>query len=531
MVKMERMQRIFEKDKGKRIVEKGKKGIFYILFGRTGIIAMLLLVQLALLFLLFGKLQDYMIYVYGSFYVLSVVTAVLIVNRRGNDGYKLAWMIPITFAPVFGCLFYLFMDMQIEGKVVNMLLDKRTKKIKHYMEQSEEICAQLEQKDMQMRNLSRYIWERGNYPTYTGTKVTYFPLGEDKFEALVRELKQAKQFIFLEYFIVAEGRMWNTILEILKERAGAGVDVRLMYDGGCTLRLLPHGYEKELRSYGIKCQVFNPIKPVLSSMQNNRDHRKIAVIDGHTAFTGGINLADEYINEKLRFGHWKDTAIMLQGNAAKSFTWMFLQMWNERSVDYDRFLRVDIPEKFTKQEGYVIPYSDSPLDHESMGELVYMDVLNTAKKYVHIMTPYLIPDENMITAFTYAAKRGIDVKIIMPSIPDKKYAFALAKTYYMELLQAGVEIYQYIPGFVHAKTFVSDDEKAVVGTINVDYRSLYLHFECAAMLYRVDAITDIEQDFQKTLLSCKKITVEDCKKEKIVTKICGKLLRLIAPLM
>lgn len=252
-----------------------------------------------------------------------------------------------------------------------------------------------------------------------------------------------------------------------------------------------------------------------------------------TAFTGGVNLADEYIGELERFGTWKDTAIMVQGEAVRNFTLMFLEIWNvdEPQENYEKYLDASYCYGMTEGEGYVIPYGDSPLDHENVGELVYMDILNSAKDYVHIMTPYLILDHEMLTALTYAAKRGVDVKIIMPGIPDKAYAFALAKTYYPELLRAGVKIYQYKPGFVHAKSFTSDDCKGVVGTINLDYRSLFLHFECAVYLYQVPQIADVEADFQETLKDCREISMEDWKNEKFITKLTGRVLRLIAPLM
>ena len=282
--------------------------------------------------------------------------------------------------------------------------------------------------------------------------------------------------------------------------------------------------------------MFSPIRPTLSTYQNNRDHRKIAVIDGHTAFTGGVNLADEYINQKTRFGHWKDTAIMLKGDAVLSFTMMFLQMWNitERTPEaYSRYLT---PADYQLSEGldsngFVLPYGDSPMDREQVGEQVYMDILNQAKSYVHIMTPYLILDDEMENALCYAAKRGIDVKIIMPHIPDKKYAYMLARTYYPELIQAGVKIYEYTPGFVHAKVFVSDNEKAVVGTINLDFRSLYLHFECAAYIYDHPVVLDVEKDYQETLENCMLITMENCKNYSWSGKKLGRLMRLVAPLM
>lgn len=308
-----------------------------------------------------------------------------------------------------------------------------------------------------------------------------------------------------------------------------------MYDGTCSFSLLPYHYPKKLEEMGIQCHMFAPVVPALSTYQNNRDHRKIVVIDGRVAFTGGINLADEYIGRKERFGVWKDTAIMVEGDAVRSFTLMFLEMWNvekhRKIEDFNTYLDVEQVKLPAAGDGFVMPYGDSPLDHEPVGENVYLDILYTAKDYVHIMTPYLILDHDMITALTYAAKRGVEVLIIMPHIPDKWYAFMLAKTYYEELMDAGVQIYEFTPGFVHAKVFTSDDRKAVVGTINLDYRSLYLHFECAVYLYRNEEIPSIEEDFQKTLEQCQKMRPEDVKEMPLRNRLAGKVLRLLAPLM
>ena len=374
----------------------------------------------------------------------------------------------------------------------------------------------------------------GGYPIYENTSVKYFPLGDDKFEEMKIQLEKAEKFIFMEYFIVEEGKMWNAILEILERKAKQGVDVRFMYDGMCCLVLVPYSYPKKLQEKGIKCKMFQPIRPALSTEQNNRDHRKILVIDGHTAFTGGVNLADEYINQKEVYGHWKDTAVMIKGDAVKSFTIMFLQMWNiteKEDCNYNLFLnRTAKPEK-QGNYGFVMPYGDSPLDNEYVGENVYLDILNTAEDYVHIMTPYLIIDNEIITALKYSAKRGIETTIIMPHIPDKMYAYLLARTFYQELIEAGVNIYEYTPGFVHAKCFISDDKKATVGTVNLDYRSFFLHFECGVFMYGNDEIANIEKDYQETLKKCQKITIEDCKHYPIVKKVAGRVLRLIAPLM
>ena len=277
--------------------------------------------------------------------------------------------------------------------------------------------------------------------------------------------------------------------------------------------------------------MYAPIHPILSTHYNNRDHRKILVIDGKVGFTGGINISDEYINRIEKHGHWKDTAVMLEGDAVQGLTMMFLQMWHvsEKNPEYGKYLERENRDLQTR--GFVMPYGDSPFDDELIGEMVYMDILNRAKKYVHIMTPYLIIDQRMLTALCFAAKRGIDVKLILPHVPDKKFAFALAKSHYRELLQAGVKIYEYTPGFVHAKVFASDDEKAVVGTINLDYRSLYLHFECAAFLYQVDEIIHIEQDFQETLEKCQEITLENRKEGTALLRLAGWFLKVLAPLM
>ena len=309
------------------------------------------------------------------------------------------------------------------------------------------------------------------------------------FPVLVKELEQAEHYIYIEYFIINDGVMWRTILDILEQKVAQGVDVRLIYDGFGCLTTLPYKYDKFLREKGIQCKVFNPFRPVLNIIQNNRDHRKICVIDGKTGFTGGINLADEYINQKERFGHWKDTAVMLKGDAVWSMTMMFLHMWNvvngiQTPIDYAAHSpHAYHPEEF-EGSGFVQPFTDTPLDGETLGENVYLNIINRAKRYVYICTPYLIIDNEMMTALCLAAKSGVDVRIMTPGVPDKKMVFLLTQSYYAQLIEAGVKIYEYQPGFLHAKSFVCDDEIAVVGTINLDYRSLYLHFEDGVWIYK-----------------------------------------------
>jgi cardiolipin synthase len=513
-------------------MDESKKGIKGIIFGRTVIVVLAILLQLFALFGAFLWLRDDVFYVYGGFTLIGFAVILHIVNKRGNPDFKLVWMIPVLVFPVFGALFYIYMELQPGTKLMYKRLRSLSVYTREYAVQREDTAEELSRLNPGMGHLASYLYQYDNCPVYKNTEVTYFPLGEDKYQAMLRELKKAEKYIFLEYFIVEEGMMWNSILDILKEKVQEGVEVRFMYDGMCSLALMPYHYPDLLKAAGIQCKMFAPIKALFSSHYNNRDHRKILVIDGKVAFTGGVNLADEYINQKVRFGHWKDTAVMLRGEAVESFLCMFLEMWNVDTLqreDYERYLQAG--DKGPVADGFVIPYGVVPFGSERVGKRVYLDILNTAREYVHIMTPYLILDQEMIMALTYAAKRGIEVKIIMPHIPDKKTAFALAKTYYNELLEAGVEIYEYTPGFVHAKVFTSDGEKAVVGTINLDYRSLYLHFECAALMYRHEEIPAIEMDFQETLEKCQKVSREDYKKQSIFVRLEGRILRLFAPLM
>lgn len=514
-----------------KMFEKGRRSLLHLIFGRTTILLFLFLLQFAVLFSAMRAFEKYIPAFFGGYTVFALCIVLIIINKKGAPETKLSWTIITMLLPVVGGLFYVFVETQPGYRLLEKRLKQIYKQTEDYVKQDEAVMERLRKADIGTARLAEYVRKNGNFSVYQNTGVTYFPLGEDKFAELLRRLKEAKRFIFLEYFILKEGYMWENILEILEEKAKAGVEVRVMYDGTCALFDLPQDYPKVLQKKGIQCKAYAPIRPILSTHQNNRDHRKILVIDGEIGFTGGINIGDEYINRIEKYGHWKDAAVMLEGDAVQGLTMLFLQMWNvgEKNPSYGKYL--EKREKEIQAEGFVMPYGDSPFDDELIGETVYMDILHRAEAYVHIMTPYLIIDQRMITALSYAAKRGIDVKIILPHIPDKKFAFALAKSHYRELLEAGVRIYEYTPGFVHAKVFTSDDKKAVVGTINLDYRSLYLHFECAAFLYQVAEIERIEADFQQTLESCQEVTLADLRKEKLWTKIYGWLLKVLAPLM
>lgn len=517
-------------------LEKSKKGLHRVVFGRTLLILISFALQFGLFFVLFSFLSNHVVSTLGAYLVAIVAIDLVIVNKESNPAFKICWMVVSTVLPVVGGMLYLYAQLNIGSRMVNHRLNELYQMTKTCVRKDPETLRQLEEASPSMANLAQYLADNGNYQVYQNTRVTYFPLGENKFEEMLIQLEKAQKFIFLEYFIISEGYMWGRVLKILEEKVKQGVEVRVMYDGFNTLTYLPAHYPRELEALGISCKVFSPIRPIFSTTYNNRDHRKVLVIDGHTGFTGGINLSDEYINQKERFGHWKDTAVMLQGEAVQGLTQMFLHMWNisEKKPVFEPYLRPELNHyagSMKLSEGFVLPYADSPFDEEAVGKLVYLDMINRADRYVHIMTPYLILDYDMKEALTFAAKRGVDVKLILPHIPDKVTAFALAKAHYRELISAGVHVYEYLPGFVHAKVMIADDDKAVVGTINLDYRSLYLHFEDAVLLYQVPENADIEADVQDTLKKCHEVTMEDVRHEKLYMRILGFLLKVMSPMM
>ena len=507
------------------IVQSSKRGLMRV-FGRTSLILLLLAFHFYLLFAFLMPLMEKLPALFGGVVIFTAVMLIYVLNTRENPSIKLSWCIVIAVLPVFGSLLYFIVRYDLGHRLSSKLHRQIMLESAEYISQPADTSGEPE-----LDNLARYLYHWGGNPAYQNTRVQYFPLGEDKFQEMLVQLEKAEKFIFMEYFTIAPSYMWSRVLEILARKARDGVEVRVMYDGSCAVADLPYDYPRKLAELGIQCKVFSPFRPLVSTHYNNRDHRKILVIDGHTAFTGGVNLSDRYINRHTVYGHWKDTAIMVKGDAARSFTLMFLQMWNatEKERCFEPYLLPSQPDPGA--EGYVIPYADTPTDQENLGEMVYLNILNQAKDYVYITTPYLILDNEMVTALSFAAKRGVDVRVILPHIPDKKYAFVLAQSHYRELTEAGVKIYEYTPGFMHAKMFLSDDIHAVVGTINLDYRSLYLHYECAAYLYKVPAIRDIYTDFQAAMEKSQLITMDDIKKMKPAAKIVGRLLKIIAPLM
>lgn len=509
-----------------------KKGIMRLIFSRFFLIAILLVLQVGLSVFTFLYFQEKVPVLIYAQWVFAFIMIIYLFNSSMDSSAKLTWMLVMAMLPIPGAAMLWWTQANIGHRMETKMVKKQIDDTRHMLVQPQNVVSEIERDGSGTDDLSKYLNLTGCFPVYDKTEVTYFDIGEKKLDAMLEELEKAEKYIFLEYFIIEEGYMWGRILDVLIRKAQAGVEVRVMYDGMCEMSTLPVNYWKLLEAKGIHAKAFSPIKPIISSHYNYRDHRKILVIDGKVAFNGGVNLADEYINRIVRFGHWKDVALMLKGPAAKSFALMFLQMWNlgEDAADYDKWLSLPGCEA-ENATGYVMPYCDSPLDKYKTGEAVYMDVLYRATDYVHIMSPYLILDDELEAALCFAAQRGVDVKLILPGIPDKKVPFALAKTHYRDLHDAGVKIYEYTPGFIHAKVFVSDDIKAIVGTINLDYRSLYHHFECATYLYRTDCIADIEKDFQNTLAKCREVTDESIKNEKTSYKVTGRLAKMISPLM
>lgn len=501
------------------------KKIINVLFNRVTISIVLLLLQLCWVLLFIYKFSRYSTEITLLFTILSILMFLKIIVSKDNPTIKIAWIALIGLVPVFGSLFYLILSNK-----------KPTRKLKKNIEDNEDILRKTQfskeiEMDDRVKGISNYISSNNLFPAYKNVKVKYFELGDLMFQSMLEDLKKAKKFIFFEYFIVAEGKMWNDMKEIFIEKAKQGVDIRIMYDDLGSLPVLPKNFKQELESYGIKVVAFNPLVPFLALAMNNRDHRKILVIDGNVGYNGGINIADEYINLTSRFGHWKDTGLRLEGEGVYNLTLMFLLIWNV-------YHKENLSETISKymptisgieEKGYVQPFSDSPLDNELVSENLYMDILWQAKDYAYIFTPYLVSDNEMILALTMAAKRGVDVRIVVPKIPDQKIVHKLMESYYGPLMEAGVRIYLYTPGFIHAKSYVSDDRLAVVGTINMDYRSLYLHFECGVFMVDVDAIKDIKQDCINMFSISEELSLKDVEYS-VLKRIQQSILRILSPI-
>lgn len=499
-------------------------------FSRTVVTALLIVIQVAWLAALLLQLGNALPAIQTVLRILSLVAILFVIKSDMNPSYKIGWILLIAVLPILGGLMYVIFGNKRPTKYMREMLRAQLEKSAEYLGTQESITGEL---DGGAAGLFKYLEGSAGYPTAKNTTVRYYRVGEEMYADLLPELEKAEKFIFLEYFIIRPGEMWDGVLEILKRKAAAGVDVRIIYDDMGCIDILPANYNATLEGWGIRTMAFNRFVPAVSLVMNNRDHRKITVIDGKVGFTGGINISDEYINVKERFGHWKDTGLMLKGPGVFNLTLMFLEMWNAFNKDGDGYAEF-IPDSFEEcgsaDDGYVLSFSDSPLDNESVGESVYTDMLYQAKNYIYITTPYLAIDSELQTALCMAAKRGVDVRMITPGIPDKKLVYRLTRSYYPTLLRAGVKIYEYTPGFIHAKSFVCDDKLCVVGTINMDYRSLYLHFECGTLMYNNPEIKQVKKDDLDTMEKCRKVELSDMKTN-FLGELFDSFLRSVAPLL
>ena len=508
------------------------KKILKVLFSRAVFTGVFIALQFAAILLAVTRFQDHFALFYAVCLIASAAVVLYLVSRDGNPAYKIAWIIPILALPVFGTLLFL-----VFGK--NQLTPQEKARMSSVAAQYEKAMSAVSPAEPALPPhsdaacISEYIRRMAPSPVFTHTETTYLPVGEAYLAALLPELEKAEKFIFMEYYIIAPGKMWDAVHDVLRRKAEQGVEVRVMYDDfGCMYKL-PEGYEDTLKAEGIQCCVFNRFVPVLSPRFNNRDHRKICVIDGNVGFTGGINFSDAYINAAPRCGHWLDAGVMLRGEGVYALTAMFLSMW-----DYVRGVTEDFalfaPDRAFCEAiptaGWVQPFGDTPLDNEPVGETVYMHHINRAKDYVYINTPYLIIDNEMITALTSAAKSGVDVRVVTPAICDSRIVQELTRSYYEPLIRAGVKVYEYTPGMVHAKTFLSDDRSAVVGTINLDYRSLFLHFECGVWMYETPAVAAMKEEYLAELAKCEPITEERYRLQRRGRRILRAVLRTLAPL-
>lgn len=505
---------------------------------RLIVIALLTILQVIWMIMLVNGLIRYNMLLNVLITILSMLIILYLLDRNDSPAYRLSWIILVALFPVFGTLFYLYAGNKRPLADMTERIDRQHRHHKRDLETMPNALDQLIQKDRRIGSIAKYVNDYAKFPVLAGSEVKYYPNGEAIIDDLIRDLEAAESHIFLEFFIVEYGEMYTQIFDVLKRKASEGVEVRFIYDDfGCLLRL-PENYVEQMAEYGIKALKFNPVRPIVSLVYNTRDHRKYIIIDGKVAYTGGVNIADEYINVKERFGYWKDSMIRIEGTATWNLTQMFLIVWNafeESELDFSLFTDEEMLEQGKKalndldnKKGYLQPFNDSPLDGEPIGENIYREILNSAEKYVYIFTPYLVISYELQTAMTLAAKRGIDVRLMTPGIPDKKIVYRMTRSYYRPLMEGGVKIYEYTPGFLHAKSIVSDDRIAMVGTINLDYRSLYLHFETATLIYYHPVVKRIQADFLQAQTKSRMIRHKHLRRT-FVGRVIDALLRLLAP--
>jgi cardiolipin synthase len=513
-------------------MKKEKKSRINNSMGRLIFVELSVLLQLVWLVGLMVRLNKYSSIITLVTELLALLVVLRIYVTNNNSAFKIVWIMLILVFPVMGvCLFLMFGRPNVtKGK--RRRLEEIDASLDDNLKQDRNVYENLKGEDQAVANQAYYIHEYGRYPIYQNTDIEFYNDAADGLEAQKEAMRNAGKFIFMEYHAIEDKESFGEIKEILRQKVKEGVEVRLIYDDVGSIGFINQQFNKKMKADGIQCRVFNPILPVLNIFMNNRDHRKITVIDGKIGFTGGYNLANEYFNITHPYGHWKDSGIKLTGDAVNSLTCMFLEMWNvidNTDKDYSGYLQKY--EFKSCDAGYVAPYADCPLDGERVGENVYMNIVKNAKRYVYFTTPYLIITDEMQKELSLAAKRGVDVRIITPGIPDKKLVYQVTRSYYPGLVKNGVRIYEYTPGFIHAKQCICDDEVATVGTINLDFRSLYFHFENGTYLYKCSAINNIKEDFDNTFPLCAEVTEKYKNGRSAVLRVWHCILRLFAPLL
>lgn len=510
------------------------KGFLRLILSRPFRLAVPILAQLWFIIFVVISLSESFWELYLFFTILSFIIGLYVINSNANPSYKIAWLVIILGVPLIGGVMYLLFGNKKIPKNLQSSAVKVASQTIPLFQQDEQVTKEIFEKNPDVYKQVSYIWNNAYYPIYKHNETQYFPTGEQCFKQMLAELKQAKRFIFLEYFIISTGYMLDQVIDILKEKVKEGVKVRILYDDFGCFTTLPQDFSRKMAKLGIEAHAFNKLRPLLAIQMNNRDHRKICVVDGIVGFVGGFNLADEYINKKVRFGHWKDAAIMIRGDAVFSLTLMFLQFFNYESAISDNYLDYKYHDEDLNDirgDGYIQPFSDSPTDEEPTGFSTHMNMINQAREYIYIYTPYLVIDYTMINALCMAAKNGVDVRLVTPHIPDKWYVHTVTRSNYEILTKNGVRIYEYTKGFVHAKMMVADDEVAIIGTTNMDFRSYYLHHECGVLLYHTASVLAMKADYLKTLDECQEVTYQQCLEVGLFTRILQSFLNLISPLL
>jgi len=492
---------------------------------RLFVILPALILEFLTLYILWKWLSQWAALIEGLLRILGVVFVVFLVSARTEETYKVFWILFIMAVPLAGTMTYLLYGDKRTSRPIARKIQDSAKRINMPKDKHMELYKEMEKEDLRLAKTAEYISKQTRFPIEVNEDATYYPLGELMWKDMLEEMKKAEKYIYLEYFIIHDGEMWRAMRDIMEEKVKEGVDVRLIYDDFGSLTTFSDTDTNYLTKIGVKWICFNELK-FISGTLNNRSHRKILIIDGKTAFSGGINLADEYINKIDIYGHWKDIGFRIKGRAVGNYVYMFMEFWNAYHKDrIDVEVLKEVPARSGKQDGLVLSYYDAPFNTDPISNNFFIEMLGNATNYAWFYTPYLILGDALMDAFERAAKRGVDIRIIMPGIPDKKIIFRLSRSYYKPLLDAGVKIYEYIPGFVHAKAAIFDDKVCSIGSVNLDYRSLFLHFENYSVFWNSSILEDLKKDFLNTQSECREVYSSEIK-----GYLLDSILRIFAPL-